>query len=385
MAVSKQLSPAKYTLLDSTKLHSVAMVTNEMVLDLHSIMNHNPEYTYCTLRQWLLVLFGKRFQEKDFPSAKAIRQNVLRLCARLSKLKKERNCLSKGEKIQRFFQEEYCLPQAFISNGEVHKVSASLPCFDKVLQAANVELCRDLTKMQLENESKEEKLTQLRHKMYSMHRNTARKIARKEKTITLQAKENAEKKRAIEYLHVKLTSLEPKIEYLQKERECLRHRAAYWKRMASQLKSSYEDQIVDDIVKQQKQSLKLAEEVDQLVQDNADLQQMVDEAMKPNHKLVTFCDGKYTDNVRACCYELLSLNVGVNNVVPIIKTVLQSFTDKVLDRMPSKTLLCNMMIECLTLAQAQLGEELTIDDTGSFTIQTDGIPPNMGSIMVLMT
>ena len=166
--------------------------------------------------------------------------------------------------------------------------------------------------------------------------------------------------------------MEPKIEYLQKERECLRHRAAYWKRMTSQLKSSYEDQIVDDIVKQQKQSLKLAEEIGQLVQDNADLQQMVDEAMKPNHKLVTFCDGKYTDNVRACCYELLSLNVGVNNVVPIIKTVLQSFTDKVLDRMPSKTLLCNMMIECLTLAQAQLGEELTIDDTGSFTIQTDG-------------
>ena len=71
----------------------------------------------------------------------------------------------------------------FISNGEVHKVSASLPCFDKVLQAANIELCRDLTKMQLENESKEEKLTQLRHKMYSMHRNTVKMIAQKEKTI----------------------------------------------------------------------------------------------------------------------------------------------------------------------------------------------------------
>ena len=40
--------------------------------------------------------------------------------------------------------------------------------------------------------------------------------------------------------------------------------------------------------------------------------------------------------------------------------------------MPSKTLLCNMMIECLMLAQVQLGEELTSDDTGSFTIQTDG-------------
>ena len=77
----------------------------------------------------------------------------------------------------------------FISNGEVHKVSASLPCYDKVLQAVNVELCRDLTKMQLENESKAEKLNQFRHKMYSKHQNTAKKIARKEKTITLQAKE----------------------------------------------------------------------------------------------------------------------------------------------------------------------------------------------------
>ena len=179
-------------------------------------------------------------------------------------------------------------------------------------------------------------------------------MLRKRKPLyTLQENEIAEKKRAIEHLYVKLTSLEPKIEYLQKERECLRHRAAYWKRMASQLKSSYEDQIVEDIVKQ-KQSLKLAEEVDQLVQDNADLQQIVDEAMKSNHKLVTFCDCKYTGNVRACCYELLSLNVGVNNVVPIIKTALQSFTDKVLDRMPSKTLLCNMMIECLTLAHDKL-------------------------------
>ena len=46
MAVSKQLSPAKYTLLDSTKLHSVAMLTNKMVLDLHSIMSHNSEYSY---------------------------------------------------------------------------------------------------------------------------------------------------------------------------------------------------------------------------------------------------------------------------------------------------------------------------------------------------
>ena len=55
--------------------------------------------------------------------------------------------------------------------------------------------------------------------------------------------------------------------------------------------------LVEDIVKQQKQSLKLAEAVDQLVQDNADLQQIVDEAMKPNHKLVTFCDQLHVNQI----------------------------------------------------------------------------------------
>ena len=219
MAVSKQSCPSKYFLFDSAELHSVEMVTNEMVLDLYSVMNRSPEYTYYTLRQWLLVLFGKRFQEKDFPSAQAIRQSVLRVYGRLSKLKKEKNSLSKSERIERFLKEEYCLPQVFISNGKVHNVSATLPCCDKVLQAVNAELCRDLTKIQLENESKEEKLAQLWHKMYSMHRNTAKKVARKEKTIALQDKQIMEQKSAMEHLHVKITHLEPQIEHLQKERE----------------------------------------------------------------------------------------------------------------------------------------------------------------------
>ncbi len=58
---------------------------------------------------------------------------------------------------------------------------------------------------------------------------------------------------------------------------------------------------------------------------------------------VAFEGGKYTNDVRACCYELLSLNVGVNNV----KTVV--LTNIAIDSLP------NMMLECLTVAQAQVG------------------------------
>lgn len=31
-----------------------------------------------------------------------------------------------------------------------------------------------------------------------------------------------------------------------------------------------------------------------------------------------FNGGKYCDDIRACCFELLSLNVGIRNVKPVI-------------------------------------------------------------------
>ena len=35
---------------------------------------------------------------------------------------------------------------------------------------------------------------------------------------------------------------------------------------------------------------------------------------------------KYLDNVRQCCIELLSLNVGIKNVDPVIRCVLKHIT-----------------------------------------------------------
>ena len=89
-------------------------------------------------------------------------------------------------------------------------------------------------------------------------------------------------------------------------------------------------------------------------------------------ELITFDKGKYTDDVRACCYELLSLNVGVRNVKAVIESVLKNIAHKQVDCLPQKTALCNMMIECLSIAQAQLGKELSHDDGEFYTLQTDG-------------
>ncbi len=68
------------------------------------------------------------------------------------------------------------------------------------------------------------------------------------------------------------------------------------------------------------------------------------------------------NDVRTCCYELLSLNVSVSNVKLVIESVLRNIAHKEVDRLPQKTAVCDMLLECLTCAQAQIGEELSQDD-----------------------
>ena len=85
----------------------------------------------------------------------------------------------------------------------------------------------------------------------------------------------------------------------------------------------------------------------------------------------TFENGRYTDDVRACIYELLSLNVGVQNVAPIVRCVLKNIAHKSVSRLPSYGLTCQMILESLTFVQAQLGDNLS-EAYGCSTLQTDG-------------
>ena len=75
--------------------------------------------------------------------------------------------------------------------------------------------------------------------------------------------------------------------------------------------------------------------------------------------------------MKVCVYELLSLNVGVRNVAPIIRCVLKNIAHKSVSRLPSYGLACQMILESLTVVQAQLGEKLS-QTLGYSTLQTDG-------------
>lgn len=114
----------------------------------------------------------------------------------------------------------------------------------------------------------------------------------------------------------------------------------------------------------------LKAEVSHLDCTNAELHEHI-ESILSSEEITTFEGGKYTDDVRACVYELLSLNVGVRNIAPIIRCVLKSVAHRSVARLPSHGLTCTMILESLTVAQAQLGEKLS-ESPDYNTLQTDG-------------
>jgi E1A/CREB-binding protein len=197
--------------------------------------------------------------------------------------------------------------------------------------------------------------------MYSKRRNDRKKIKRKEEKVKL-------KKKEVKHLQRNLDKRESDVQRMKRNVDRLRHRTAYWKVKCD----SSGDEVAAVIIEEQEKRNQLSDELLQLEEEHLNLKDVVDELMTTNEEIATFQGGKYIDNIRSCCYELLSLNVGVRNIKPVIESVIHNIAQRSIGRLPSKTTLCDMMIECLTIAQAQLGEVLTPDDKDYFTLHTDG-------------
>ena len=72
----------------------------------------------------------------------------------------------------------------------------------------------------------------------------------------------------------------------------------------------------------------------------------------------TFHEGKYNDEIRLCIIELLSMNVSINKVNEVIQTVVKRLTNKKIDKLPSKGLRCQLLIEARHLADIQVGHAM---------------------------
>ena len=69
-------------------------------------------------------------------------------------------------------------------------------------------------------------------------------------------------------------------------------------------------------------------------------------------------DGKYTDDVRICVMESLSRNVGIRQVEPVIRAMM-NICKMSCDRLSQHTAIDDVLIESRSLCQIQVAEALT--------------------------
>lgn len=332
---------AKYRLTSQDILaghiKEIPFVTNQLIIELLKFKDATPNCSYKMLLNWLKMIYGSRWPQENSPTLAAVTKSIERLKAQHFILKKKRDCQAKQVELSHFLQEVYTLPKLGYCKGKVCHFSppkeAMVPTVDHSSQ----------------------KIMDLRKKLYAVTRNTGKRLKRQELTIR-------DQKKIIKEHGKKLTHTSAQLSLLRKRLDAVNHRATYWKQQAGEMQEYYSTQN-----KQLQGEIKsLKEKVNSL---DLELSETIESTIDTTIK--TFEGGKYTDDVRACVYELLSLNVGVRNVAPVIRCVLSSLAHKSVDRLPSYGLTCQMILESLAVVQAQLGEALS-ETPGYTTLQSDG-------------
>ena len=87
-------------------------------------------------------------------------------------------------------------------------------------------------------------------------------------------------------------------------------------------------------------------------------------------EISTFEGGQYRDEVREVCYSLLARGVSTRDMELIIRTVLKKLGNVNIGKLPKKSVVSSMMIECDQLAKIQVGN--TILTGTNNTLHLDG-------------
>ena len=93
-----------------------------------------------------------------------------------------------------------------------------------------------------------------------------------------------------------------------------------------------------------------------LERENMELNQLIE--LVNDEEIVTFENGKYTDGVRETIMELLALNVSMNKVNNVIRTVVKKLTNKAIGRLPANAVKSRILVEARHLAQVHVAEAM---------------------------
>ena len=84
----------------------------------------------------------------------------------------------------------------------------------------------------------------------------------------------------------------------------------------------------------------------------------------------TFHNGTYSDVVREVCYSLVARGVSTRDVGPTIQKILHKFANQDLERLPKKSVVSNMLVECEQLGKYHAAKTILQGDNN--TLHLDG-------------
>jgi len=307
-----------------TSIPRALTIKNGLVYELYTTMQCN-HFEWEVMKAWLLQLQPEAVDV----SLGALRYAVNKVVATRTRLNKNKQ---KAEQLAAYLSAPFAMPVSkaphgvglcsapTMDTGTCRLGKTQVGSFQKLeleaLTSANKSLAKEAQtwrdKYECELQTKEKlqaKYNQFMSGHYNPH-NVRRREARKQKQIRNQTK----------YIR----QLERKI--ARKEVKRARKRVAYFRSKCKALKNKLEISECLSCTELETQLKQLKEEKHDMLEYNASLLDEIHELKQQVSKgkvLETYKDGKYTNELRLCIMELLSLNVGISNVEKAITSVLQ--------------------------------------------------------------
>jgi hypothetical protein len=112
--------------------------------------------------------------------------------------------------------------------------------------------------------------------------------------------------------------------------------------------------------------------IDKLKYENTELREInaqLRDEIKDSKKLNFYDEGKYSDDLRICIMELLTYNIGILKIEPVLQSVFKLLNVEC-GKLPQRTTINEILIESRSLAHTQIAEALTT--TSNNTLHSDG-------------
>ena len=350
----KEVRITSAMLFDKQDMIQVTDPKKGLILELFQVQS-SAAVPWSKLSLWIYTLFGEEPQTQQ----QALRRAITRLKTRRQYLQKNP---AKKEDLKQFLNEPFVLPSHTLSQNPGATGVKVQPVVQsrierEAIQLVNKSLAKEVVHLQdaCENQKAELRKQDEKIKMLAQYKphNVRRRIQRKDAKISKQQ----------ECINQQSQELKQRD---QKEAKRAREQIRYYKQKCAQLQPEDESEC-EDCKGLEEQLLKLKSINIELMEANAILHDEV--AASKSRKVETYVDGKYTESMRLCIMDILSHNVGIKQVEPVIQAVLR-LVGMECDSIPKHTAISEMLLESRALSQIQLAQ--TLANTEGNTLHSDG-------------